>query len=55
VYKLTADGEEATRVPVKFGRASVANIEVLDGLKVGDTIILSDPSAWNGAEKIRLK
>jgi len=53
VFKLT--GVEAVRVDVKFGRASAQNIEVLEGLKVGDRIILSDMSAWDGAEKIRLK
>lgn len=55
VYKLTEDGGEAMRVPVKFGRASVATIEVLDGLKVGDRIILSDLSEVNGADKIQVK
>ena len=55
VFKLTEEGGEAVRVTVKFGRVSVQNIEVVEGLKVGDRIILSDTSAWDGAEKIRLK
>ena len=55
VFKLTDGGDEAVRVIVKFGRASAQNIEVLEGLKVGDRIILSDTSAWDGVEKIRLK
>lgn len=55
VFKLTKEGGEAVRVPVKFGRVSVQNIEVVDGLKVGDRIILSDTSAWDRAEKIHLK
>jgi HlyD family secretion protein len=54
VFKLT-EGGEAVRVTVKFGRVSVQNIEVVQGLKVGDRIILSDTSTWDGAEKIRLK
>ena len=55
VFKLAEGGNEAVRVAVKFGRASAQSIEVVEGLKVGDRIILSDTSAWEGAEKIRLK
>jgi beta-lactamase regulating signal transducer with metallopeptidase domain len=55
VYKVTEKGDEAVRVTVKFGRTSVQNIEVVAGLKVGDRIILSDTSAYGGAEKIHLK
>jgi len=55
VYKLTEKGDEAVRVTVKFGRVSAQNIEVVDGLTVGDQIILSDTSAYGGAEKIHLK
>ncbi len=54
VFKYTANGREAYRVPVKFGRSSVSYIEVLDGLQVGDTIILSDMSAWDAYDRIRL-
>jgi beta-lactamase regulating signal transducer with metallopeptidase domain len=55
VYRLTEKGDEAVRVTVKYGRTSAQNIEVVDGLKVGDQIILSDTSAYGGAEKIHLK
>jgi beta-lactamase regulating signal transducer with metallopeptidase domain len=55
LFKLTDGGDEAVRVKVKLGRASVQSIEVVDGLKVGDRIILSDTSAWDGVERIRLK
>ena len=55
VFKLRPEGGEAVRVEVKFGRASAQNIEVMEGLRVGDRIILSDTSAWDGAERIRLK
>jgi beta-lactamase regulating signal transducer with metallopeptidase domain len=55
VYKLTEKGDEAVRVIVKFGRTSAQNIEVVDGLKVGDQIILSDTSTYGGAKKIHLK
>jgi HlyD family secretion protein len=55
IFKLTEDGSEATRVNVKLGRSSVNTIEILDGLKVGDKVILSDMSAWDNFDRIRLK
>ena len=55
LFKLNEDGSEATRVNVKLGRSSVNTIEILDGLKVGDKVILSDMSAWDNFDRIRLK
>jgi HlyD family secretion protein len=55
IFKLSEDGSEATRVNVKLGRSSVNTIEIVDGLKVGDKVILSDMSAWDASERIRLK
>jgi HlyD family secretion protein len=55
IFKLDEDGSEATRVNVKLGRASVNTIEVVQGLKVGDKVILSDMSAWDNYDRIRLK
>ena len=54
LFKLDPDGKGATRVPVKVGRASVNNIQVLEGLKEGDTVILSDMSRWDNVDRIRL-
>jgi HlyD family secretion protein len=54
VFKLTANGQEAVRVPVKFGRSSVGTIEVRDGLREGDQIILSDMAQWQDNKLIRL-
>ncbi len=54
MFKVTADGHEAARVQVKFGRNSVSTVEILDGLKEGDTVILSDTSQWDNFEHIRL-
>jgi multidrug efflux pump subunit AcrA (membrane-fusion protein) len=47
-------GAEAVRVSVKLGRSSVNNIEVLSGVKVGDTVVLSDMSAWDAFDRLRL-
>lgn len=55
IFKIVDGGSEAVRVNVKLGRASVNTIEVLDGLQVGDRVILSDMSAWNQFDRIRLK
>jgi HlyD family secretion protein len=55
IFKVIDDGAEATRVNVKLGRSSVNTIEILDGLKVGDKVILSDMSAWDAFDRIRLK
>lgn len=55
LFKLDPDGKGATRVPVKVGRASVNNIQVLEGLNEGDTVILSDMSRWDGVDHIRLE
>jgi HlyD family secretion protein len=55
IFKLNEDSSEATRVNVKLGRSSVNTIEILDGLKVGDKVILSDMSAWDAFDRVRLK
>jgi len=54
LFKLDGEGKEAQRVPVSLGRSSVNNIEVVDGLKVGDQVILSDMSAQDSFNRIRL-
>jgi beta-lactamase regulating signal transducer with metallopeptidase domain len=55
LFKLDEGGATATRVPVKFGKSSVDVIEILEGLKVGDTVIISDMSRYEGVNTIRLK
>ena len=54
LFKLDPSGNYATRVPVKVGRASVNEIQILGGLKEGDTVILSDMSRWDNVDRIRL-
>ena len=54
LFKLDPDERGAVRVPVKVGRASVNSIQVLEGLREKDTVILSDMSRWDSAERIRL-
>jgi len=54
LFKIVNDGKEAERVVVKFGRTSVNTIEVLDGLKEGDKVIISDMSSMDKAYRIHL-
>ena len=55
LFKIGPDGVTAERTQVKLGKSSVNTIEVLSGLKVGDQVILSDMSAYDSYERIRLK
>ncbi len=55
VFKTTEGGKYAERVNVRFGRASVNDIEVVGGLKEGDEIILSDMTRWDNVDRVRIK
>jgi RND family efflux transporter MFP subunit len=55
LFKIDPDGKGAVRVPVKVGRESVNEIQVLEGLKEGDTVILSDMSREDSVDRIRLE
>ena len=55
LFKIDPDGVNAERVQVKLGKSSVNTVEVLSGLKVGDQVILSDMSAYDAYDRIRLK
>jgi multidrug efflux pump subunit AcrA (membrane-fusion protein) len=54
LFKLDPDGKGGVRVPVKVGRASVNTIQVIEGLREGDTVILSDMSRYDNTDRIRL-
>ncbi len=54
MFRMGPDGKTASRVQVKLGRSSVNTIEVVEGLQVGDQVILSDMSAWDAVDRIRL-
>jgi len=55
LFKVSADGSEATRVQVALGKTSVNTVEIKKGLQVGDTVILSDMSQWDNYDRIQLK
>jgi HlyD family secretion protein len=55
LFKLVGSGKSAMRVPVSLGRSSVSTIEIVDGLQVGDQVILSDMSQWDAYNRVRLE
>lgn len=55
LFRLTEDGDHAERVTVRLGRSSVNTIEIVEGLSVGDVVILSDMSQWDQYDRVRIK
>jgi multidrug resistance efflux pump len=55
MFKLDDDGKAATRVNVRLGRVSANSVEIVQGLKPGDRVILTDLSLPDNAERIRIK
>jgi HlyD family secretion protein len=55
IFKLDEDGKGAARVQVKLGRSSVNTVEIVDGLRPGDKVILSDMSQWDAFNRVRLE
>jgi HlyD family secretion protein len=55
LFRVNEDGDEAVRVKVRLGKSSVNTVEILEGLKPGDKVILSDMSAWDAYDRVRLK
>jgi HlyD family secretion protein len=55
LWVLSADGKEATMIPVELGSASVSAVQVKRGLEVGQKVIISDMSSYEDAKRIRIK
>jgi HlyD family secretion protein len=55
LFVIGPDGRTAVRKTVKLGKSSVTTIEVLQGLAVGDRVIISDMSAWDNVNKVRVE
>ena len=55
MFVLTPDGSEAERRTVKLGRNSVSTIEILEGLREGEQVIISDTSALDSYNRIRIR
>lgn len=55
LFKLVDGGSHAERVNVRLGRSSVNYIEIVDGLHVGDVVILTDMSQWDAYDRVRIR
>lgn len=55
MFVLTPDGSEAVRTSVRLGRNSVSTIEILEGLKEGDRVIISDTAQYDNYDRIRIR
>ncbi|HEV7474204.1 MAG TPA: HlyD family efflux transporter periplasmic adaptor subunit [Pyrinomonadaceae bacterium] len=55
LFRLSPDGQQADRTQVTLGRSSVSTIEIVSGLKEGDQVILSDTSALDSYNRIRVR
>lgn len=55
VYRVSSEGNLATRTPVRFGSGSPNQIEILEGLAPTDRIIVSDPSVFQHKPEFRIQ
>jgi HlyD family secretion protein len=55
LFRIDPDTMMATRVPVRLGRASVNLIEIVQGLKPGEQVILSDTAQWERYDRLKLE
>jgi HlyD family secretion protein len=51
---VLADGL-ATLTPIRVGATSVSEVEIVDGLKEGDRVLLSDTEQFNGARTVLVR
>ncbi len=54
LFRVDAQGV-GRRVQVKLGKSSVNTIEIVSGLSAGDSVILSDMSAWDTTDRVRVR
>lgn len=54
LFKVVEGGRYAVRVPVEIGRTSVNKVEIVQGLAPGDRVVLSDASAYDEYDRIRI-
>jgi HlyD family secretion protein len=55
MFKLTPDGQEASRTTVRLGRTSVSTVEIVEGLREGDQVIISDTATVDSYKEIRVR
>jgi HlyD family secretion protein len=55
LFRIVDDEGHAERAQVRVGRSSVNTIEIVSGLNEGDQVVLSDMSAWDAVDRVRLR
>jgi len=53
-FAYVVHGNIAERHPVQLGAASIAKVEILEGVSAGDQIVISGTDAFNGAQRVIL-
>jgi HlyD family secretion protein len=53
-YVYIVQNNIATRIPFKLGATSISAVEIMDGLKVGDKVVIAGTDQFESAEKISL-
>lgn len=55
IFRLDPNSDFAERVSIVYGKSSVGEIQIVDGLKPGDRVVLNDMSDWDDQDKIRIQ
>ena len=55
LFRVDADGDDALRVSVRLGKLSATEVQIVDGLRAGDRVGLSDTSSYNEYPRITIK
>lgn len=55
MYVLTPDGTEAERRTVKLGATSVSTVQILEGVREGEQVIISDTSSFDSYPRVRIR
>jgi len=55
LFRLEPGGGSAVKVPVKVGRGSASTVEIVEGLKEGDQVILSEMTRWASMDRVRIR
>ncbi len=55
IFKLVPGTSEAVRITVQLGVSSVNEVEVINGLIEGDSVVLSDMARWDAFDRVKLK
>jgi HlyD family secretion protein len=55
LFVVSQDGRTAERTQVRLGQTSVNFVEVVQGLRQGDRVILSDMQQWDAHNRVRIR